>query len=75
MDDGLLARIDELVAAEKRLREGPMDDESRRELEVLERQLDQVWDLMRQRDALRSAGLDPAAAQERSPEVVEGYES
>ncbi len=75
MDDGLLARIDELVAAEKRLREGPMDDESRRELEVLERQLDQVWDLMRQRDALRSAGLDPATAQERSPDVVEGYES
>lgn len=75
MDDGLIARVDELVAAENKLREGPLDDDGRRELEVLERQLDQVWDLMRQRDARRAAGLDPDGAQERRPDVVEGYEN
>jgi hypothetical protein len=36
-------------------------------------QLDRYWDLLRQRDARRRAGLDPDAAQERSADVVEGY--
>jgi hypothetical protein len=30
--------------------------------------------LLRQRNALREAGLDPDSASPRSPEVVEGYE-
>jgi hypothetical protein len=36
--------------------------------------LDQCWDLLRQRRALREAGLDPSAADVRRREVVEGYE-
>jgi hypothetical protein len=36
--------------------------------------LDQCWDLLRQRRALREASLDPSAAQLRDPEVVERYE-
>ena len=40
------------------------------ELEVT---LDQMWDLLRQRRAKRNAGQDPDAAQERSPDAVEGY--
>ena len=36
--------------------------------------LDQCWDLLRQRRALREAGYDPKAARERDPEVVERYE-
>jgi len=36
--------------------------------------LDQCWDLLRQRRALREAGRDPGAADVRGPEVVEGYE-
>jgi len=36
--------------------------------------LDQCWDLLRQRRALREAGRDPDAADIRRPEVVEGYE-
>ena len=36
-------------------------------------QLDRYWDLLRQRDARRRAGLDPDGAQERSADVVEGY--
>jgi len=36
--------------------------------------LDQCWDLLRQRRALREAGRDPGAADVRRPEVVERYE-
>jgi hypothetical protein len=36
-------------------------------------QLDRYWDLLRQRDARRRAGLDPDGAQVRSADVVEGY--
>jgi hypothetical protein len=37
-------------------------------------QLDQTWDLLRQRRALRSAGGDPERADERRAEIVERYE-
>jgi hypothetical protein len=37
-------------------------------------ELDQCWDLLRQRRALRDVGLDPDEAQVRAPQVVENYE-
>ena len=37
-------------------------------------ELDQAWDLLRQRQALRSAGLDPDEAHVRPVAVVEAYE-
>jgi hypothetical protein len=42
----------------------------RRELEVA---LDQCWDLLRQRDALKDAGDDPDRARARPVTEVEGY--
>ncbi len=72
MDD-LHRQITELVEAEHRLRQGPMDDDARRELGDLETRLDQIWDLLRQRDALREVGGDPEAAQERPVSEVESY--
>jgi hypothetical protein len=36
--------------------------------------LDQCWDLLRQRRALRGAGLDPETATIRDANVVEHYE-
>jgi len=36
-------------------------------------ELDQCWDLVRQRIALREAGRDPVQAQVRPSEVVESY--
>jgi hypothetical protein len=79
MDDVQIhARIEELVAEEHELwqREsaGNADDTERRRLERLEVSLDQCWDLLRQRRALREAGRDPDAADVRAPEVVERYE-
>jgi len=36
-------------------------------------QLDQCWDLLHQRRALRDAGMDPTEADERDERTVEGY--
>ena len=43
-------------------------------LESIKVGLDQSWDLLRQRRALREAGYDADAARVRDPEVVERYE-
>jgi hypothetical protein len=78
MDDKeIVSRISELAAEEQRLEEahvgeGLSDDElaRKRDLEVT---LDEMWDLLRQRRAKRSAGQDPDAAQPRPADTVEGY--
>jgi predicted transcriptional regulator len=76
-DDELHRRIDELVAEEHRLERAhvgqALSDAEQQRLTELGVQLDRYWDLLRQRDARRRAGLDPDAAQERSADVVEGY--
>jgi Protein of unknown function (DUF2630) len=76
-DDELHRRIDELVAEEHRLERShigqPLTDSEQKRLEDLSVQLDRYWDLLRQRDARRRAGLDPEQAAERPADVVEGY--
>jgi hypothetical protein len=72
MDD-LHQQIHELIETEHHLRQGEMDDAARQQLADLEVRLDQVWDLLRQRDARRAAGADPSAAQSRPANEVEGY--
>jgi uncharacterized protein DUF2630 len=79
MDDGQIhTSIESLVAEEHELwnREaaGNATPDDRRRLESIKLSLDQCWDLLRQRRALRTAGRDPAEADVRSPEVVERYE-
>jgi hypothetical protein len=79
MDDGRIhSRIEQLVAEEQELYErgagGGLSESEHRRLESIEIGLDQCWDLLRQRRALRQAGYDPNAARVRDPEVVEGYE-
>jgi hypothetical protein len=70
--------IEELVAEEHELWEreaaGTATEDDRRRLESIKISLDQCWDLLRQRRALREAGRDPEAADVRPPEVVERYE-
>lgn len=79
LDDAALVRhIDELVEEEHRLErehagEG-LEEPDRRRLRQLEVQLDQAWDLLRQRRARRHAGQDPSDAEERTADVVEGYQ-
>jgi hypothetical protein len=43
-------------------------------LKKIEVELDQCWDLLRQRQARRAAGQDPNKAHVRSPKIVENYE-
>ncbi|ORW05408.1 DUF2630 family protein [Mycobacterium kyorinense] len=77
-DTDALARIHDLVAEEKALREqlqhGDISASQERErLRVVEAELDQCWDLLRQRRALRDTGSDPREASVRPPDQVEGY--
>ena len=69
--------IEQLVAEEHALWQkesaGEASEDDRRRLKSVQVSLDQCWDLLRQRRALRSAGLDPDTAQERPSDVVEGY--
>ena len=73
-DKGILEHIHELVAEEKRLRMGGhgLDGADRTRLQALENQLDQAWDLLRQRRAREDTGENPDAARERSVNEVEG---
>jgi Protein of unknown function (DUF2630) len=79
MDDSQIhGTIEQLVAEEHELwqREaaGSAGEADRRRLQDLQISLDQCWDLLRQRRALREAGGDPGRAETRRPEVVERYE-
>ena len=78
MDDNQIhGTIEQLVAEEHELWEresaGNATDGDRDRLQKLQVSLDQCWDLLRQRRALRDAGQDPDAAQARDADVVEGY--
>jgi Protein of unknown function (DUF2630) len=71
-------RIDQLVEREHELRRHAagrgLSDEEEAELGALEVRLDQWWDLLRRRRALRSAGQDPKDADLRDEDVVEHYQ-
>lgn len=77
-DHDILSRVDELVAEERELREKlqhkDIDEaEEHQRLKAVEVQLDQCWDLLRQRRALRESGQNPDDASVRPPGTVEGY--
>jgi hypothetical protein len=70
----LLSRIHALVDEEHKLREGgEHTDDQRTRMADLEVQLDQCWDLLRQRRAKRQYDEDPADADVRPASEVEGY--
>lgn len=77
-DRAILHRISAMIADERDLREqlaarrieGPAE---REQLAALERELDQCWDLLRQRQAKESVGENPDTAHVRPSGQVEGY--
>jgi hypothetical protein len=70
----LLSRIHALVEEEHRLRESTEHtDEQRTRMTELEAQLDQCWDLLRQRRAKRQYGENPEEANPRPETQVENY--
>ncbi len=69
-------RIQELVSREQSLRDTDPSAEPEKhaeELRRVEEQLDQCWDLLRQRRAKLDAGQNPDEAQARPISEVEGY--
>jgi hypothetical protein len=72
-DKTVLEHISALVEEEKKLREADSPAPAGR-LKDVEEQLDQCWDLLRQRRARREFGDDPERAQVRDAGTVENYE-
>jgi hypothetical protein len=77
-DRDILAEVNKLVAEEQELRSKVQhheidETEEHQRLRAVEVQLDQCWDLLRQRRALREAGQNPDQAAVRPPDQVEGY--
>jgi hypothetical protein len=77
-DEDVHAAIERLVEEEHELlereaAEGP-SEATRRRAEELQVMLDRLWDLLRQRRALRAAGQSPDDASLRDAETVETYE-
>jgi hypothetical protein len=78
MDDGtILKQIEKLSSEEQELEEShhgkPLAQEQRERLRAVEVELDQAYDLLRQRRARRTAGQDPNQASVRTEGVVENY--
>jgi hypothetical protein len=76
-DQDVIDRINQLAHEEHELFEKEsqkgVSTEEKERLKWLEVRLDQCWDLLHQRRALRAAGRDPNEAQARDEETVEGY--
>ena len=74
-DSSILQNITQLVHEEHRLRDlgttTPADEER---LRHVGEQLDQCWDLLRQRRAKREFGEDPDTARSRDVGTVKRYE-
>ena len=67
--------IEDLVKEEHRLRDAKTASATdKKRLEAIEVELDQCWDLLRQRRALREFGDDPDRAKVRPADIVEKYE-
>lgn len=77
-DEQIESKIEALESEREKLRrrEGGADptlEQDAGRLEEIRVDLDRLWDLLRQRRALREAGRDPNLASERSAQIVERY--
>ena len=74
-DQPVLNHIQRLAVEEHRLfAQRVLTKAEIKRLAKIQIELDQCWDLLRQRRALRDVGEDPNEAEIRPPEVVEKYE-
>src|SRR6267143_5583358 len=74
-DKSVLNHIDRLVKEEEGLYgRSELTNDDRERLGQLKVELDQCWDLLRQRRALREFGDDPDKAKVRPARIVENYE-
>jgi uncharacterized protein DUF2630 len=74
-DETILSKIEGLVHEEQDLyRQKALSDGDQLRLDRIKVELDQCWDLLRQRDARREFGQNPDAAHVRPASVVEKYQ-
>jgi flagellar biosynthesis/type III secretory pathway chaperone len=73
-DQDVMNNIQRLVNEEHELFErGSLTGDEQKRLQKIQVELDQCWDLLRQRRARREFGEGPDQAHVRPPEVVEKY--
>ncbi len=76
-DESIRESISSMVEEEHRLREAHvgqgLSDEEKARVAELEIELDRAWDLLRQREARRSAGQSSDDTELRPPGTVENY--
>lgn len=76
-DETILKHIERLSDEEQALEEShrgtPLSKDQQARLKAIEVELDQAYDLLRQRRARRTAGQDPDQASLRPEGVVENY--
>lgn len=76
-DETILKHIERLSLEEQTLEEAhvgkPLSKEEQARLRTIQVELDQAYDLLRQRRARRAAGQDPEGATLRPPDIVENY--
>ncbi len=77
-DDAIHSRINRLSEEEEVLYRdaaaGQLAPAELQRLKMIKLELDQAWDLLHQREALRHAGMDPDTARPRSIDMVEDYQ-
>ena len=74
-DSSVMAHIKSLTEKEEHLYgKESLSDEEIRDMQKVKSELDQYWDLLRQRRAFRDAGEDPERAKMRSSEHIKNYE-
>jgi hypothetical protein len=74
-DKTVLSHIDQLVKEEERLyAKGQLSAGDQKRMAELKVELDQYWDLLRQRRALEEFGENPDKAKKRPAKIVENYE-
>ena len=74
-DQSVLNHINHLVKEEEALYgRSELTEDDRERLAELKVELDQCWDLLRQRRALREFGDNPDRAKVRPAKIVENYE-
>jgi hypothetical protein len=74
-DQSVLDHIQELVSEEHRLYgQASLEGAEVERLKQVQVELDQCWDLLRRRRALRETGQNPDQAAVRPPDIVEKYE-
>lgn len=73
-DNAVMEHIKMLTEKEEHLYgKENLSDEEAQELPKLKAELEQYWDLLRQRRALRDAGKNPDNAAMRSSDTIENY--